>query len=221
MITMLHYDQLKNPVPTTAASKKNNQAQAQQLAYLEQYPYVDLRKEELEQAKIVLQREMEVVKQGMNHGDLSMEAYTQVWEECLSQVLFLPNQNRYTRANLASKKDRLESAEKRLEINRNHMSREAKRAAKMEKKLRILTGGYQTRAQTLIKQLCELYEQADQSTLELNTFRFLQEQEKQALPRRVDTLTEDVNRQIERERALQEKYGALQEAVREVQLKYQ
>lgn len=59
------------------------------------------------------------------------------------QVLFLANQNRYTRANLASKKDRLESLEKRLEQNRNHMTKEAKRAAKMEKRIKIITGGYQ------------------------------------------------------------------------------
>ena len=32
-----------------------------------------------------------------------------VWEECLAQVLYLPSQQRYTRANLASKKDRIES----------------------------------------------------------------------------------------------------------------
>lgn len=29
---------------------------------------------------------MEVVKAGMGHGDLSLEAYTQVWEECYGQV---------------------------------------------------------------------------------------------------------------------------------------
>lgn len=29
---------------------------------------------------------MEVVKAGMGHGDLSMEAYSQVWEECYGQV---------------------------------------------------------------------------------------------------------------------------------------
>ena len=29
---------------------------------------------------------MEVVKQGMGHGDLTKEAYKQVWQECLSQV---------------------------------------------------------------------------------------------------------------------------------------
>ena len=30
--------------------------------------------------------EMEVVKQGMGHGELTKEAYKQVWQECLSQV---------------------------------------------------------------------------------------------------------------------------------------
>ena len=38
------------------------------------------------QARQLLQKEMQVVKKGMGHGDLSLEAYTQVWEECLAQV---------------------------------------------------------------------------------------------------------------------------------------
>ena len=66
-----------------------------------------------------------------------------VWRECLSQVLYLPSQNKYTRANLASKKDRIESLEKRLEQNRQHMAKQAKKAAKLEKKLKITLGGYQ------------------------------------------------------------------------------
>ena len=59
---------------------------------------------------------MSVVKEGMNHGKLTQEAFSQVWEECYSQVLFLPGANRYTRANLANKKERIESLEKRLEV---------------------------------------------------------------------------------------------------------
>lgn len=183
MVTLIQYDNLKNPVPTQ--NKRSNLSQAQQLAYLEQHPYESFKTEDLNVAKTILKREMDVVKAGMNHGELPLEAYTQVWEECLSQVLFLPNQNRYTRANLASKKDRLESAEKRLEQNRSHMAKEAKKAAKMEKKLKILTGGYQSRAQMLIKKLHDIYDSIDQTNLELSTFKFLQEQEKNALPRRV------------------------------------
>lgn len=219
MVIMLHYDNYKNPL-VPLQSKRPTVSQAQQLAYLEQNPYENISKEELELSRMMLAREMDIVKHGMNHGDLSIDAYTQVWEECLSQVLFLPNQNRYTRANLASKKDRLESAEKRLEQNRSHMSREAKRAAKMEKKLKILTGGYQSKAQALIKQIQDISEQIEQANMEYNTFKFLQEQEKAALPRRIYSLTEDVNRQMEREKSLQKRYGELQEKIKDIQDQY-
>ena len=37
--------------------------------------------------------------------------------------------------------------------NRNHMTKDAKNAAKLEKKLKILLGGYQSRSGGLIKQL--------------------------------------------------------------------
>ncbi len=79
----------------------------------------------------------------MAHGDLTIDAYTQVWEECYSQVLFLPSSNRFTRANVASRKEKIESLEKRLEINRAQMGKEAKKAGKLEQKLKILLGGYQ------------------------------------------------------------------------------
>lgn len=62
------------------------QLQASHLAYLEQHPYEEFTAEELTAAKSELQKEMEVVKAGMGHGDLSQDSYTQVWEECLAQV---------------------------------------------------------------------------------------------------------------------------------------
>ena len=138
------------------------------------------------QAHKLLDKEMEVVHAGMGHGDLSMEAYTQVWEECQSQVLYLPMQNRYTRANLASKKDRIESAEKKLEVNRNFMTKEAKRAAKLEKKLKIICGGYQSRALSLIKQIGDVYDQVEHTHIELETFEALKRNEDAAIPKRLE-----------------------------------
>lgn len=144
MITMLHYDAMLNPMKANFPLKKNSPSQQLQ-NYLEQYPYDDFEDEDLNQAKSLLKTEMTVVKIGMAHGDLSLENYSQVWQECLSQVLYLPSQNRYTRANLASKKDRFEAAERKLEQNRKHMTKEAKRCGKIEKKMKILSGGYQVR----------------------------------------------------------------------------
>lgn len=144
MITMMHYDAMLNPVvlPANAPPKKPSSLQQLQ-AYLEQNTYDEFEEDDLNKAKEMLRTEMQVVKNGMAHGDLTLENYSQVWQECLSQVLYLPSQNRYTRANLASKKDRFESAERKLEQNRKHMAKEAKRCGKIEKKLKILTGGYQ------------------------------------------------------------------------------
>ncbi|XP_051501826.1 cell division cycle 5-like protein [Myxocyprinus asiaticus] len=213
MITMIHYDCLHHPISDAQAKKVkgvgSSSNNAEHVAYLEKTPYNKITEEELRKAGELLGQEMEVVKHGMGHGDLSMEAYNQVWEECYSQVLFLPGQSRYTRANLASKKDRIESLEKKLEINRGHMTTEAKRAAKMEKKMKILLGGYQSRAMGLLKQLSELWDQVEQANVELHTFQELKKQEDHAIPRRQEALREDVQRQQDREKELQQRFADL------------
>ncbi|XP_058788836.1 cell division cycle 5-like protein [Phymastichus coffea] len=213
MITMMCYDAIKNPVQP--GNKRAQSILNQAYNWLDHNPYEEFTDEDLEAAKSVIKDEMAAVKEGMAHGELSLESYSKVWEECLSQVLYLEPQKRFTRATLASKKDRIEASERKLEENRGHMTVQAKKAAKLEKKLKITLGGYQTRAQVLIKQYTDLQDQIDQLRLELSTFKFLQKQEDAALPRRLESLMEDVNRQKERERALQIRYAQLQEQLHE------
>ncbi|XP_064612178.1 cell division cycle 5-like protein [Liolophura sinensis] len=220
MIVMQRYDSVYSPtlaqMGIAPGSKKSQPSQktvinqAQHLAYLEQHPYEKFTEDDLKEADELLREEMEVVKRGMAHGDLTLENYSQVWQECYSQVLYLPSQNRYTRANLASKKDRIESLEKRLETNRTFMTKDAKQAAKLEKKLKILLGGYQSRASGLAKQLHDLYEQIEQTFVEQKTFENLRQHEIGAIPKRMESLTEDVQRQTDRERELQKKFAELQ-----------
>jgi pre-mRNA-splicing factor CDC5/CEF1 len=57
------------------------------------------------------------------------------------------------------------------------MTREARKAGKLEKKLRTLTAGYQSRNQALIKQSQDLMEQVEAARLELDTYSFLKKQE--------------------------------------------
>ncbi|XP_071957167.1 cell division cycle 5-like protein [Antedon mediterranea] len=215
MIVMLHRDALKQPtVNQTTAATSNRKSitgtkmgQAAHQAYLQAHPYKEIDEQDIEMAKELLKKEMEVVKNGMGHGDLTLDTYSQVWEECNKQVLFLPSQNRYTRANLASKKERIESSEKKLEINRSFMTKEAKRAAKLEKKLKVLLGGYQSRALGLIKQFGDVWDSVEQTTIELKTFEDLEKNENTAIPRRLESLKEDTQRQTEREKELQKKYA--------------
>ena len=213
MILMLHHDCLESPTLAQMGgrdkAKKGERGiinEATHRNYMDKHPWREYSKEELEVAKQMMEEEREVVKAGMQHGDLSLEAYTQVWEECLGQVLYLPGQQRYTRAHLASKKDRIESLEKQLETNRSHMTKEAKKASKTEKKLKILTGGYQSRAAGLIKQLSDAAEQLENSRLEMTTFEELRTNETNAIPRRLAAITEDVKKQTDREKELQASY---------------
>lgn len=227
MILMMHHDCLETPTLAQQGAggsrggkdrERGIVNESQHRNYLDRHPYREVEPEDMDLARQLLETEMEVVKEGMTHGELSLEAYTQVWEECLGQVLYLPGQQRYTRANLASKKDRIESMEKRLEANRGHMTKEAKRAAKTEKKLKILTGGYQSRAAGLIKQLTDAGDLLEQTRLELETFNQLKISESSAIPRRLATLTEDVGRQTERERGLQEEFKAVTVRLEEARL---
>merc|ERR1719270_3271034 len=100
----------------------------------------------------------------------------------------------------------IESLEKRLETNRSHMTKEAKKAAKTEKKLKIRTGGYQSRAAGLIKQLNDAADQLENSRLEMTTFKELRNNETNAIPRRLAAITEDVKKQTDREKDLQASY---------------
>ncbi|XP_037799007.1 cell division cycle 5-like protein [Penaeus monodon] len=209
MVTMLHFDALHTP--TGPPNRKGSvAAEAQHRDHLERHPYKRYGESDIEEARDMLREEMNVVKQGMGHGDLTLDAYSQVWEECLAQVLFLPSQSKYTRASLASKKDRIESLEKRLEQNRQHMAKQAKIAAKLEKKLKILMGGYQARAASLAASLQDSVTQVETARLELSTFTFLKQMETIAIPRRLATISEDVARQTEREKELQRRFELLQ-----------
>ncbi|XP_014233346.1 cell division cycle 5-like protein [Trichogramma pretiosum] len=217
MVKMMCYDILKNPQPHINP-KRAQTALNQASNYLERHPYEEFEEEEMESAKEILKNEIQVVKEGMDHGELSIDAYSTVWEECSAQVLFLESQKRYTRATLASKKDRIESYERQLERNRQHMAAEAKRAAKMEKKLKVVLGGYMNRTQVLTKQFNDVTEQIDQSRLEYSTFKFLKQQEDAAIPKRIRALEEDVNRQRTREHGLQMRFAGLQDRLKELGL---
>ena len=216
MIKMVRNDVVYHPTQATLdalnGKKTRNNAQAvisNTKRVLDEDPLEEVTREEMDAARELLAAEMDAVKKAMAHGELQLEVYTKVWDECYGQLLFLPNQQRFTRSALASKKDRIESVEKRLEINRNHMMEDAKKAQRLEKKLKVLLGGYQSRAIALSKQVQDLHEQLMQCRIESETFTMLRDQETGAIPRRLRALEEDVERQTKREKGLQELYSDL------------
>lgn len=221
MIKILHFDALVNPTENqqtfaalcSKSSANNSQTpktyESLLAGYLQKNPIEPVADKDLAKARKLLEQEMKVVKEGMEHEDLSLADYSQVWDECYSQLLYVPSQNKYTKAKIVYKNEHIRALESRLEQNRVHMSKEAKKAAKLEKKISILLGGYQSRAVEMHKQIRENVKDIEQARLELYSFNALKVCEDRAITKRIGLLEEDVRKQNEREKLLQTRYNEL------------
>ena len=88
---------------------------------------------------------MGFVRSAMGQDDVSAEQFSEVWEECEADLLFLPSQRAYGQGSLASGDDLVASQRAVVEGVRRAAEAEAKRCIKSEQKNRVLTQGYQVR----------------------------------------------------------------------------
>ena len=96
-----------------------------------------------------------------------------------------------------------------LSDNRDIMTKEASKTAKLEKKLGVTLGGYQQRAQAIVKRITTAFEEMRNSKIEYETFARLRGNESAAGPRRLASLQEEVEKLEHRERMLQMRYSEL------------
>jgi len=210
MLTMLHHDALKNPTLEQMASKVSS---SEHTNFLSRHPYFEATKEDLEEARQLILDEAANVKEKMGHGEILLDTFTSVWEECLSQVNVLPSDREGKAGDVVRLREndpkRIPVLERRFDKNRGHMEAGEHKAKKLEKKLSVIHGGYQKRAESLIKQFSEIHDQIDQLRLQLATFRQLQRAEESAITKRISALQSDMCRQMSREKDLQSRYDNL------------
>ncbi len=89
------------------------------------------------------------------------------------------------------------------------MIRDATRAGKLENKLDVRLGGYMSRSKALSQQIIDAFEEFEAAQVEYQSFVNLQIAEKSAIPRRIESLEDEVHKLARRERDLQEKYKDL------------
>lgn len=93
MIKMLRHDIVSHPTSdqmdalngkktrAPALSKVNENKKALEVDGLD-----DISEDEMNNARALLNDEIQIVKSAMAHGDLALEVYSKVWEECFGQV---------------------------------------------------------------------------------------------------------------------------------------
>ena len=101
------------------------------------------------------------------------------------------------------------ASEQQLHLYKNLLTRDAKRAAKLEKKLELTLGGYRKRSAALVTRCQTARNQISEKQIELSCFEKLATQEGLARMQRLSSLEAFVKEQREREATLQEQYSEL------------
>ncbi|KAF7304769.1 Cell division control protein Cdc5 [Mycena kentingensis (nom. inval.)] len=104
---------------------------------------------------------------------------------------------------------RLEGYAAIMEGHREMMGKEAAKAAKSEKKLSVVLGGYLSRSQALSKRLVDAFGELQRTKVDYDSFLRLSVNEAAVGPRRLAALKEEVDKLEGRERRLQERYAEL------------
>ena len=183
MIKMLHHDALVNPSETQLIRTKSSHSHQE---FLAKNPVEEIPMEEICEADELLKEEMILVREGMAHGEVTIESYTEEWDKCWNELMFVPSEGRYKPKRYVSKKDKVEAAETKLNRNRDQMTKEAKKASRIEKRLKTYLTGYKNRAESLLKQFHDVTESIEQTKLELETFKKLRDHEDMAINKRIE-----------------------------------
>ena len=108
-----------------------------------------------------------------------------------------------------------------IEGHRELMGKEAAKAAKTEKKLSVVLGGYLSRSLALSKRLTDSFDEMQKTKVDYESFSRLRTNESAVGPRRLEGLKEEVDTLERREKRLQERYAELEAERRDAEERVQ
>ncbi len=138
-----------------------------------------------------------------------LEDETSSWASLRQQLTFNAGSREWVDPSSLTEEERIEGYNAILTEARETMSKEAAKAAKMEKKLGVQLGGYQTRFSALAKRVTDAFTELQTTQIDYESFSRLSLNEGIAGPRRVEALKEEVDKLAKRENGLQERYKEL------------
>ncbi|KAJ7098181.1 pre-mRNA splicing factor component-domain-containing protein [Mycena belliarum] len=151
----------------------------------------------------------------LRHGLLALAKVetadeTVSWACTRQQLAFDVSSQMWVEPAALSAERRVEGYQALLENSREQMGKEAAKAAKAEKKLNVVLGGYLARSQALSKRLTDAFDEMSKTKIDYESFSRLQVNELTVGPRRLESLKEEVEKLELRERRLQERYAELE-----------
>ncbi|KAJ4834776.1 Cell cycle serine/threonine-protein kinase cdc5/MSD2, partial [Turnera subulata] len=189
----------------TKGSKNSSTRAAAPLPFIE-----DFEEDELKEADNLIKEEAQYIRVAMGHEHESLDEYVDAHKTCISDLMYFPTRNAYGLSSVAGYVEKLAALQNKFEHVKTTLEAEREKAVRFERKVNILTQGYQMRAEKqLLPQIESTVKLLDTAKTELECFQALQKQEQVAASHRIDSLWAEVKKQKQLEQTLQRKYGDL------------
>eukprot|EP00873_Tetraselmis_striata_P039413 jgi/Tetstr1/459677/TSEL_005032.t1 len=208
MVSLLSHDSVKYPVKDKEEKrkKKDKKRGAEQTIM----PFIDnFELDEISAAGEMIRSEAQFLKHAMGHSSNLSKDYPDAVDAVANDLLYVPSSGSYTRLASATGSEKIASLQGEFDNSRSEMAKEATRAAKLEKKISILTGGLQARHEKLTDRAEEVYKLFMNSRDEVACYSALRDAEVRSAPRRVEELTALLGAARQRETELQERFKVL------------
>ncbi|CAL4899343.1 unnamed protein product [Urochloa decumbens] len=197
LLRLLEHDNAKYPLDEKTQKETKKGSKRQQNGGSVVSEIGDFDEDELKEAGSMVEEEIQYLRMAMGHENESFEDFVKAHDACQEDLMFFPTNNSYGLASVARNADKISALQNEFEIVKKRMDDEAKKASRLEQKIKLLTQGYQVWAGKLWSQVQDTYKQMNTASTELECFQELQKQEHLAASYRMLNLTEEVNKQKE------------------------
>ena len=91
----------------------------------------------------MVEEEIQYLRVAMGHENESFEDFVKAHDACQEDLMFFPTNNSYGLASVAGNADKISALQNEFETVKKRMDDEAKKASRLEQKIKLLTQGYQ------------------------------------------------------------------------------
>ncbi|XP_074569264.1 cell division cycle 5-like protein [Curcuma longa] len=209
LLALLEHDNAKYPISVKSDEKKKKGTRRMPNGKLPIPELEEFEEDQLKEADSLIKEEIQFLRVAMGHEGESFDDFVKARDACQEDLMFFPARSTFGLASVSGNSEKLASLQNEFELVKKRMDEEAKGAARLEQKIKVLMHGYQTRGEKLWSQVEATFKQMDTAATELKCFKVLQKQELVASSLRVNGLVEEVNKQKVLEEKLQSGYADL------------
>ncbi|KAK7344150.1 hypothetical protein VNO77_13466 [Canavalia gladiata] len=218
LLTLLEHDNAKYPLDEKVNKEKKKGAK--RAVNGSAVPVIeDFQEDEVKDADKLIKEEARYLCVAMGHESEPLDEFIEAHRTCLNDLMYFPMRNAYGLSSVAGNMEKLAALQNEFENVRNKLDDGKERIVRLEKKVMVLTQGYEMRVKkSLWPQIEATFKQMDVAATELECFEALLKQEQLAASHRINNLWAEVQKQKELEKDLQIRYGSLIEELEKIQI---